>query len=708
MGSKGYFLIVALTTYFVGSAVAASFAGPRIEWEVGNRYRAFDYKAGVKQSAEQSAKQFEGYRQEAGENVEGWFKRIIEQQHSPYIADPGPWNESTGKYEKDFVNVPKLVFVKAHLVTDKDRTEVLTQKPCIWRISTNETSQPCNDPFVIAGFDSGGAKVSVLQDGVEIASAEIKPDFKIILGLGDSYAAGEGNPDSPTKWEENAKRKWPPVNDTATGDRVLKTAQWWSNRCDRSFYSYQSLAALHVASANPHAVVAFVHLACSGAEIIDGLLAPQRFPPGHSMHRCQPPFERSDPNKWDKQCDVPYSQLNAAVDLLCPEASKPLESDKINKIKSALKGIWHNKAQVNWLNEQPKERLRFCQKPLRKIDYVLISIGGNDVGFSGLIGDALLPRDTHIRTPLLGKLAKQIVQIVQKEGKVVCPYLPAGTSPEDLKRQKQCREYGLSAQTRIHDIPQRYRALKLALEEILQMDPHEKTLTPDKIILNLYPNPLYKTGGALCGNPGGSNDENEWRAIHTVLPPSKSLFGLLTLYNWEVNFTADEARDVEGHVINPLNRALKEIGQEFGWQVISTESAMKDRGWCTGNSRCLSHVNPTEWSPYTSRSRFIRTANDSLLTQWPRTTMESESKDSKIIERENGFYGMFHPNAQGHAAIAKVLVDQTQIASSINTEPMPELLLSSSGDKLLTLTQRDSVADEDATCDSKVIVKKNK
>lgn len=670
MGVKICFLLIVLTTWCVGPVIGAAFAGPRIEWEVGNRYRAFDYQAGGKQSPEQSTEQFARYRQGEHEKLEEWLKRIIEQRHSPYMTEPGPWNESKGKYEKGFVDLPKLVFVTVRLVADNDRMEELTQKPCVWRIHTNETSQSCNDPFVIPGLDSKGAIVAVFQDGIEIASEKVKPELKIILGLGDSYAAGEGNPDSPTKWKENGEGTWPPVNDTATSERVSKPAQWWSNRCDRSFYSYQNLVALRVASANPHAVVAFVHLACSGAEIIDGLLAPQRFPPGHSMHRCQPPLERSDPHEWNRQCDVPYSQLNAAVDLLCPETSQPLSTDKIKEIKAALRNIWHNKAQGNWLNYKSHERLRSCNKPLRKVDYVFLSIGGNDVGFSGLIADALLPRDTHIRTPLLGNLAKQIVEIVQKEGKVVCPYLPAATTREDLKRQKQCKQYGLTAKDRIHDIPQRYTALKLALEHVLQLNSHEKTLSPDKIILNLYPNPLYKTEGVRCGNRADSNDDNEWAAIHTVLPPSKGLFP--EFYKWEVNFTTDEAKDVERHVIDPLNLKIKEKGQEFGWQVISAQDVMEDRGWCTGDFRWLSRINPTKWAPYASHQRFIRTANDSLLTQWPRKDLETESRTSKVIERENGFYGMFHPNAQGHAAIAKELMDQTQIGSSPTIDSKPQ------------------------------------
>lgn len=424
------------------------------------------------------------------------------------------------------------------------------------------------------------------------------------------------------------------------------------------------MTALRIASANPHAVVAFVHLACSGAEVVDGLLAPQRFPPGHSMNRCKPPRKRSDPNEWDKECDVPYSQLNAAVDLLCPEASRPLSADKLKEIKAALKNIAHNKAQVNWLDANRRDSLRSCQTELRKIEYVFISIGGNDVGFSGLIADALLPRSTHIRTPLVDRLASRIVEIVQNEGNIVCPYLPSGATPEDLKRQKQCKEYGLPANTRILDIPERYAGLKVALEHVLQLN-SKTSLTADKIILNLYPNPLYKEAGARCGNPGNHKEDNEWAAIHTVLPPSKGILRITQVYDWEVNFTESEARDVERHVIDPLNLKIKEMGDKFRWQVVPTQDVMKEQGWCTGDLRKFSRINPSKWNPYISHQRLIRTANDSLLTQWPRKQNETESGDQSYIERENGFYGMFHPNAHGHAAIAERVIAHIQGSSML-------------------------------------------
>jgi len=69
-------------------------------------------------------------------------------------------------------------------------------------------------------------------------------DF-LILGLGDSLASGEGNPDKP--------------GGTA--------AVWKDPQCDRSAISYQAQVALSLAKRDPKTSVTFVQLACSGAAI---------------------------------------------------------------------------------------------------------------------------------------------------------------------------------------------------------------------------------------------------------------------------------------------------------------------------------------------------------------------------------------------------------------------------------------------------------
>lgn len=646
MANNLFALRVGCCTLFLLTIVSTATAGFHIKWEIQNRYRAFDYKAGGIQTPSESAKQFEIYSPKEHEDLSQWLQRIVQIQ-SPFSNDHGPWDEAKGIYREDFVDLPKHVSLEARIVTGEDGLRQLEQHECSWRLAGREIRQlPCTSRLLVEDFDSNGADVSVFQNGAQLVSVHIKPELKIILGLGDSYASGEGNPDSPTVWQTPKKPDWPPRNTTAASQLTVKPARWWSNRCDRSFYSYQNLVALRAASDNPHAVVAFVHLACSGAEVIDGILAPQRYPPGHSLHRCKTPQKRSQPNRWDPECDVPSSQIALAARLLCRSNQKPLAPEQIKAIKKPLNNIHHNKNQREWINRGSLGGQTCELEPPRDLERVLISIGGNDIGFSGLIANALMPIGSRIQIPIAEDIAEWIVAIAQKEGSAICPYTPpAGKTPWDKALRKKCARLGMAADLRIKELSWRYEALQIALTQVLH-------LAPEKITINLYPNPLRNEDGEFCQDAVGSEGNNAWEATHILLP-----FKRLQIGRWQINLTEGEAKEVEDHVIKKLNTMIEQKAKTFNWRVGFVQNAMKEHGWCTGeNMKLLPPQKITEWDPYKPNVRFIRSANDSFLTQWPRTAGETESRSKRIIERDNGFNGMFHPNAQGHASIASELL----------------------------------------------------
>ena len=109
-----------------------------------------------------------------------------------------------------------------------------------------------------------GAIVTALAalGGASLASArprhKHKPprveDSALIVGVGDSLASGEGNPDTPL-----------------TGGQAAK---WLDRRCDRSTNSFEAQVAARYRKANPDTKTDFVYLACSGASIPVGLLGP--------------------------------------------------------------------------------------------------------------------------------------------------------------------------------------------------------------------------------------------------------------------------------------------------------------------------------------------------------------------------------------------------------------------------------------------------
>jgi lysophospholipase L1-like esterase len=75
----------------------------------------------------------------------------------------------------------------------------------------------------------------------------------LVVGLGDSTASGEGNPDS-----------------------AVSPVRWQDKRCHRSSRGFEALTASRLEAASDRSSVTYVPLACSGASIVNGLLG------GHS------------------------------------------------------------------------------------------------------------------------------------------------------------------------------------------------------------------------------------------------------------------------------------------------------------------------------------------------------------------------------------------------------------------------------------------
>jgi lysophospholipase L1-like esterase len=93
--------------------------------------------------------------------------------------------------------------------------------------------------------DSGSFVVTIEDKG---------PVGTLVVGLGDSMASGEGNPDKPRSG--------------------FHRTVWQDVRCDRSNRSFQARVARDLGASDPKKPVTFINLACSGASIEHGLLGP--------------------------------------------------------------------------------------------------------------------------------------------------------------------------------------------------------------------------------------------------------------------------------------------------------------------------------------------------------------------------------------------------------------------------------------------------
>jgi hypothetical protein len=474
-------------------------------------------------------------------------------------------------------------------------------------------SQPCNERFVLDVPYPAGAEVKVEVGGREIGQADIKVNDILVVGVGDSFASGEGNPDVPVRLSRERAADYGVSNSKLDltgyparvgpwkqiGDRpfIEQNARWLDQACHRSLYSQQLRAALQLAVEDPRRAVTFVGLACSGAEITYGL------------------FLRYKGNEWVPNPPV-LSQISAAAEAQCGKA----RSDDLD-----LPEAYHLRGRIPELKgglvlrKCPKERAR-------KIDVVFISIGGNDVGFSRLVANAVLEDESTLKW--LGGWFGEV--------------------------------YGQTeAQSQIVRLDARYKSLNRALHNLLHI-PWEES---DRIILTGYP------GMALTGD--GSELCRDGKAGMEVVPDFRLSEQKLRQGTW---------------IADKLHRLMRENAYTYGWTFAETHRrSFIDRGICSGIAddgspeiadelRLPRKVNglwrpynPGDFRAYVSRQRWFRTPNDAFMTGHFHVAASLLTKVLKLESLQwfqlllaSTYSGAFHPTAEGHAAIADAVAEKAR------------------------------------------------
>jgi hypothetical protein len=198
-----------------------------------------------------------------------------------------------------------------------------------------------------------------------------------VLGLGDSFASGEGSPDIPAtlagRPAPNAKEKV---------DLGPTAAQWLERNCHRSLLGPQARAVMQYAAANPHTEVNFIYVPCSGAEIVEGILGPYLGANEHSRHTL---VATRAGHKWLAS----LSQLNQVMFALCKDPEL-FQGDRVQtnselRMKKVFDG--HVKSTLG-------DAVYTCRGGFLgngEIDAVLLSVGGNDAGFFSVVKHALFP-----------------------------------------------------------------------------------------------------------------------------------------------------------------------------------------------------------------------------------------------------------------------------------------------------------------------------
>ena len=452
----------------------------------------------------------------------------------------------------------------------------------------------------------------------------------LIAGLGDSIAAGEGDPDQAVQLEGGfcfrrfgGGQYYRPGRAGFTGDRSCENgpaspaaatdwarhgARWMSPACHRSLYSYQIRTALALAIEQPHLAVTFLPLACTGASIQAGMFGGQSFddcPVVVGIDTCS---------------GTAPAQLTELKDLM----------DQVHK-----------------------------QQPQRTLDMILLTIGANDVSFASLVGNVIVGAATE--------------RLVLRQGGGI-------VSVQD------------SEKALVQRLPDEFARLRAALKPFVGGN-------LARVVFVSYANPAMQAPDKPC--PGGrdgldihpafSADGERLREAAEFVD-KKFLPALKALATCDgdkicrdpltdrMTFVDAHQAEFERHGMcvraptDPVfdRQCFSQSGQSF---VTDLVAAAEDPLACS--------LPASDYRPYASRARWMRTANDSYFTAMtypqgiPATLRPSDIHDALWGVLSAVYGGAVHPTAEGYAAMADAAMPAARVVlglsqpPAVSAEPLP-------------------------------------
>jgi hypothetical protein len=360
-----------------------------IKWEVKSRFRLFKNEDDFKYMADNHGRNGVLADETAlsrATNGNGWARRMVSQL---CLDDDGQLLDScsrdySGHDASDRESIREDYLTPAEHRIGVKADGALPAAVCTWKFLPDGNDakasvirdKPCTEEVFVRAAYGKTTQVQLFvtthpEDGPPTATSDVKVRDLLLVGLGDSTAAGEGNPDRPVGLADNGfcfgrffsggdagayyrpnraayrgnRSCADPNNPDDTTNWAKARAHWMNGECHRSLYSYQLRVALALAIENPQIAVTFIPLACTGATIKSGILDRQiarerycDFRPG------RPPCSR-----W----------VSGQMDTLNNILGKAHQRDKD-----------------------------------RNPDLLLLSIGANDIDFSGLVANVMIDHKT--------------------------------------------------------------------------------------------------------------------------------------------------------------------------------------------------------------------------------------------------------------------------------------------------------------------------
>lgn len=483
-----------------------------------------------------------------------------------------------------------------HTGTDKDWRTV-TQADCA---GPAQLTAPVNEQFSMLARVLDPASANGMLTQVTAVYQQI--EGRLVVGFGDSYGSGEGNPDYPANYSKSVT-----LADTAR-PKPSTLPRWLDPACHRSVYSHQQRIAMQLAAENRQSVVSYVGYACSGATIANVIASVDT-----QDDHMEPVTDKSLRDNRVKKgiattvAQADWSQLDQAVRDLCADEGSA-------NSKKPIKGCsaWHGKP-----------------------DLVLLSVGGNDIGFANVVKWA-------VAGTAVGQV--RFLSGGEKPGTM----LKRAAGKEDLAG---CSGDEAGLQCRLAD---RYASLAVAIENRLQLTDRNKVVTGP------YPGPMGDEAGRVCSaktvNEGAdsehfiSTSDERLRKLHDKLFARKQ-----------------------------LTNAVKQAVSKTGWtwvDALAWSGAFDRHGVCARGERksdafkSLQSINsgwepvsPAEMLAYAPRQRWFRTFNDSVLMQFYVSRIEQLARNPRQpidYHYQAGVSGFFHPTAEGQAVMADMLLNASR------------------------------------------------
>jgi len=554
-------------------------------------------------------------------------------EHLPTSSETA-WNEAAQLYDKN------ILFRKDNLISASSSFEGAS---CSWQLWLTESANPdvstkkllveerygkcATSPHIRVPDITQNYRL-VLLGTSEPSPPEVAVSIEqqLVVALGDSFAAGEGNPDHPAEFNPQKvdARKSGRYNISyldfdfflSKGDLGVlsaeQSARWWDRGCHRSLLSWPALAAMKRAINNPHAVIQFASFACSGAEVYDGVLRPQVEPPGHEYAvgmSAIPSIGRTD------RVGLPYSQQQALTRLLCQNDADLRELDVTYR---GLEEPAVHERQTPFFGTIKVAR---CAGSLRKVVQTYFMIGGNDTGFSRVVMKALYPQDLAYQFRLFGYLAN--VGIFSR----ITPVCPNDAYRKGI----------LNLPTLLQHLHKEFDALQLEPKSILMLGypdlirdiPHRSVeerracnqrtadgFTPLQAILEVEARNANARFGLRTGvGPLGAAENEE--------SGSQSTSGLC--YGSD-GLKPVKLIDIRDQYINHLRATLQGFASSRTWRYADPNELFEGHDICAVSPQCTSQSCPNadrvrwEWSHLDSSENWSDSACEDAKKQVPQLT----------------------------------------------------------------------------------------